>query len=41
MVSVSLFAIGIAHISKEQGVDVTSFGHHTLELGSKHKMINI
>ena len=37
--SVDPFATGITCISKDEGVDATSFGHYLLELGSRHQMI--
>ena len=39
MVSVDPCAICITLVSKEQDVDATSFGHHLLELESRHPMI--
>ena len=39
VVSVDPLAIRITRRSKEQGGDATSFGHHLLELGSRHQMI--
>ena len=39
MVNVDPLALGITRTSKDQGADATSFGHHLLELGSRHQMI--
>ena len=39
MVNVNPLVIGITRRSKDQGADATSFGHHLLELGSRHQMI--
>ena len=39
MVNVEPLALGITRTSKDQGADATSFGHHLLELGSRHQMI--
>ena len=39
MVNVDPLDIGTTRRSKDQGADATSFGHHLLELGSRHRMV--
>ena len=39
MVSINPLDIGTTCRSKDQGADVVSFGHHLLELGSRHRMV--
>ena len=39
MANIDPLNIGTTRRSKDQGADATSFGHHLLELGSRHRMV--
>ena len=39
MVSVDPIENGTTRLSKDKGADATGFGHHLLELGSRHRMV--